>query len=121
MRPAGSTESSPEARQRSLRHAAASRGRGTRHSEAYGFVGSIAASAAALAYIAWAYAPEPWFCHIGATYYPNKYPASSLRTGEDQAIEPISDIGIDRMNHLMFGEQGFHSLPRGGWTRLNPS
>ncbi|XP_048534470.1 uncharacterized protein LOC125513393 isoform X2 [Triticum urartu] len=72
MRPAGSTESSPEARQRSPRHAAASRGRGTRHSEAYGFVGSIAASAAALAYIAWAYAPEPWLCHIGATYYPNK-------------------------------------------------
>ncbi|XP_044449881.1 phosphatidylinositol N-acetylglucosaminyltransferase subunit P-like [Triticum aestivum] len=40
-------------------------------------------------------------------------PASSLRTGEDQAIEPISDIGIDRINHLMFDEQGHHSLPRG--------
>ncbi|XP_037474174.1 phosphatidylinositol N-acetylglucosaminyltransferase subunit P-like [Triticum dicoccoides] len=134
-------------------------------SEAYGFVGSIAASATALAYIAWAYAPEPWLCHIGATYYPNKrwavavpafvavaVPAfvavavaqglvlyvasnfllapppacfntisdeharepasSSLRTGADQAIEPIADIRIDRMNNLMFGEQGFHSLPR---------
>uniref|UniRef100_M8ASY1 PIG-P domain-containing protein n=1 Tax=Aegilops tauschii TaxID=37682 RepID=M8ASY1_AEGTA len=72
MRPAGSTESSPAARQRSPRHAATSRGHGTRHSEAYGFVGSIAASATALAYIAWAYVPEQWLCHIGATYHPNK-------------------------------------------------
>ncbi|KAM3403335.1 hypothetical protein ACQJBY_006837 [Aegilops geniculata] len=46
--------------------------------------------------------------------------SSSLRTGADQAIEPIADIGIDRMNHLMFGEQGHHSLTR-GWTQLNPS
>jgi hypothetical protein len=35
-------------------------------------VGSIAAVAAALAYLAWAYAPEPWLRYIGATYYPNK-------------------------------------------------
>ncbi|XP_044971739.1 phosphatidylinositol N-acetylglucosaminyltransferase subunit P-like [Hordeum vulgare subsp. vulgare] len=164
MQPAGSTESSPAAQQRSPRQAATARGHGTRHSEAYGFVGSIAASAAALAYIAWAYAPEPWLCNIGATYYPNKRwavavpafvavavaqgvvmyvasnfllapppasfstisdeharePSSSLRTGADQAIEPITDIGIDRMNHLMFGAQGFHSLPRRR-TQLKPS
>ncbi|XP_047043618.1 phosphatidylinositol N-acetylglucosaminyltransferase subunit P-like [Lolium rigidum] len=32
--------------------------------------------------------------------------SSSPGTGADRPVEPISDIGIDRMNHLMFGDQG---------------
>ncbi|KAM0854338.1 hypothetical protein ACQ4PT_050493 [Festuca glaucescens] len=32
--------------------------------------------------------------------------ASSPGTGADRPVEPISDVGIDRMNHLMFGDQG---------------
>uniref|UniRef100_A0ACD5TM54 Uncharacterized protein n=1 Tax=Avena sativa TaxID=4498 RepID=A0ACD5TM54_AVESA len=154
MGPAGATEPSTVARRRSPRQAAAARRRRTRPSEAYGFVGSIAAVAAALAYIVWAYAPEPWLHRIGATYYPNKQwavavpafvavavaqgvvlyvasnflltpppasfdtisdehaldPASSPGTGADEPIEPISDLGIDRMNHLMFGDQGRRSF-----------
>ncbi|KAI5017968.1 hypothetical protein ZWY2020_042856 [Hordeum vulgare] len=190
MQPAGSTESSPAAQQRSPRQAATARGHGTRHSEAYGFVGvhrrirrrarvhrvGVRAGAVALqhrrdllpqqvssatavasssretsrvayshpccccplrrwavaipAFVAVAVAqgvvmyvasnfllapPPASFSTISDEHA--REPSSSLRTGADQAIEPI---GIDRMNHLMFGAQGFHSLPRRR-TQLKPS
>uniref|UniRef100_A0A0E0E9V0 PIG-P domain-containing protein n=1 Tax=Oryza meridionalis TaxID=40149 RepID=A0A0E0E9V0_9ORYZ len=142
-------------------------------SEAYGFVGSIAAVAAAAAYLAWAYLPQPWLRFLGVTYYPARhwalavpslllaaaaqgmvlYMASNFllapaptclatisseaftvltslvqfqvptlpsllqfsdeftrepaacgtATGEEKPIEAISDIGIDKINNLMFG------------------
>ncbi|KAL6642655.1 hypothetical protein ACP70R_020836 [Stipagrostis hirtigluma subsp. patula] len=129
-----------------------------RSSEAYGFTGSIAAAAAALAYLAWAYAPEPWLRSLGVAYYPSKsvratpllsywalaapafvmvavalavtaymgsnllltHPPNSFHTvsdeyarerptpsapgtGQEKPIEPIADIGIHHINHLMFG------------------
>uniref|UniRef100_A0A0E0R2Q8 Eukaryotic translation initiation factor 3 subunit B n=1 Tax=Oryza rufipogon TaxID=4529 RepID=A0A0E0R2Q8_ORYRU len=117
-------------------------------SEAYGFVGSIAAVAAAAAYLAWAYLPEPWLRFLGVTYYLARhwalampsllleaaaqgmvlYMASNFllapaptclatisdefarepaacgtATGEEKPIEDISDISIDKINNLMFG------------------
>ncbi|BAF27282.1 phosphatidylinositol N-acetylglucosaminyltransferase subunit P [Oryza sativa Japonica Group] len=47
-------------------------------SEAYGFVGSIAAVAAAAAYLAWAYLPEPWLRFLGVTYYPARHWALAM-------------------------------------------
>jgi phosphatidylinositol glycan class P protein len=42
--------------------------------------------------------------------------SSSPATGADQPVEPISDIGIDRMNHLMFADEGsrFIQFQEGG-------
>ncbi|KAF0930166.1 hypothetical protein E2562_030319 [Oryza meyeriana var. granulata] len=153
-------------------------GGGPGPSEAYGFVGSIAA----VAYLAWAYLPEPWLRSLGVTCYPARWvvrhsgirrlhsshcscslgldashgvrrrcgfrhwalavpsvlmaaaqgmvlymgsnfllapaptslatvsdefarepAASTSATGEEKPIEPISDIGIDQINRLMFG------------------
>ncbi|KAF0930165.1 hypothetical protein E2562_030319 [Oryza meyeriana var. granulata] len=118
-------------------------GGGPGPSEAYGFVGSIAA----VAYLAWAYLPEPWLRSLGVTCYPARHwalavpsvlmaaaqgmvlymgsnfllapaptslatvsdefarepAASTSATGEEKPIEPISDIGIDQINRLMFG------------------
>ncbi|KAM3409712.1 hypothetical protein ACQJBY_002152 [Aegilops geniculata] len=47
-------------------------------------------------------APPPACFNTISDEHAREPASSSLRTGEDQAIEPISDIGIDRMNHLMF-------------------
>jgi phosphatidylinositol glycan class P protein len=97
MRPAGATDSSSVARRRSPSQAATERYRRSRPSEAYGFVGSIAAVAAALAYLAWAYAPEPWLHYIGATYYPNKYappppPRTAVASSFVRFVSPTGNL-----------------------------
>uniref|UniRef100_A0A0E0MAZ7 PIG-P domain-containing protein n=1 Tax=Oryza punctata TaxID=4537 RepID=A0A0E0MAZ7_ORYPU len=68
----------PDAAARSPGQTVRVRGRGRRpkvdpsrgSSEAYGFVESIAAVAAAAVYLAWAYLPEPWLGSLAVTYYP---------------------------------------------------
>ncbi|KQJ97879.1 hypothetical protein BRADI_3g33895v3 [Brachypodium distachyon] len=72
--PSADARESPAARPWSPRQAERTpRVRRPRPSEAYGFAGTIAAAAAAAAYLAWAYAPEPWLRSLGATYYPSKH------------------------------------------------
>ncbi|URE01062.1 phosphatidylinositol N-acetylglucosaminyltransferase subunit [Musa troglodytarum] len=80
---------------------------GPKPSEVYGFVGCITTVIAAVIFMVWAYTPEPWLHSLGITYYPNEYSrerstVTSLR-GEECPIEPISDIGVDQINNIMFG------------------
>ncbi|KAI3929118.1 hypothetical protein MKW92_041689 [Papaver armeniacum] len=80
---------------------------GTKPSEVYGFVGSISTIMTAVIYLIWAYTPEPWLHSVGITYYPNEFSrehslSQVSKEGDEQPIEPISDIGIHQVNSLMF-------------------